>query len=91
MSEIKNKIMIKSFTVDINSNNMRLDRLLRNKLGKIPQSLIEKDLRNGKIKVNKKKIKSSYKLIKNDKIYLYNFSYKNLSIDKKKIYTKKKK
>ena len=34
--------MIKSFIVDSTCNNMRLDRWLRNKLGKIPQSLIEK-------------------------------------------------
>ena len=43
-------------------NEMRLDRFLRNKLGKIPQSLIEKSLRSGKVKINKKKIKSSFKV-----------------------------
>ena len=48
--------MIKSFTVDSTCNNMRLDRWLRNKLGNIPQGLIEKNLRLGKIKINKKKI-----------------------------------
>ena len=47
--------MIKSFIVDMTYNNMRLDRFLRNKLGKIPQSLIEKNLRSGKIKLNRKK------------------------------------
>jgi len=35
---------------------MRIDRWLRNKLGKVPQSLIEKNLRMGKIKINKKKM-----------------------------------
>ena len=60
--------MIKSFIVDSTCNDMRLDRWLRNKLGKIPQSLIEKNLRAGKIKLNKKKVKSSYKVCKNDKI-----------------------
>ena len=30
---------------------MRIDRWIRNNLGKIPQGLIEKNLRNGKIKV----------------------------------------
>ena len=54
--------MIKSFIVDSTCNNMRFDRWLRNKLGKIPQSLIEKNLRLGKIKINKKKVKSSIKL-----------------------------
>ena len=38
-------------------NNMRIDRWIRNNLGKVPQSLIEKNLRNGKIKLNSKKLK----------------------------------
>ena len=47
--------MIKSLIVESKNNNMRIDRLLRVKIGKIPQGLIEKSLRNGKIKLNKKK------------------------------------
>ena len=62
---------------------MRLDRLLRNKLGKIPQGLIEKNLRSGKIKLNKKKVKSSYKVRINDKIDLFNFNFKETVIQKK--------
>ena len=54
--------MIKNYTVDSTCNDMRLDRWLRLKLGKIPQSLIEKTLRSGKIKINKKKVKSSFKI-----------------------------
>ena len=54
--------MIKSFIVDETYNNMRIDRWLRNKLGKIPQSLIEKNLRSGKIKINKKKVLSKLEL-----------------------------
>ncbi len=46
--------MIKSFIVDSTCNNMRIDRWLRNKLGKIPQGLIEKNLRLGKIRLIKK-------------------------------------
>ena len=34
---------------------MRIDRWIRIKFGKIPQGLIEKYLRSGKIKLNKKK------------------------------------
>ena len=49
--------MIKSYIVDSTSNDMRLDRWIRSKLGNIPQSLIEKSLRSGKIKLNKKKSK----------------------------------
>ena len=62
---------------------MRIDRFLRNKLGKIPQSLIEKSLRAGKIKINSKKIKSSYKIKLNDKIELFNLDFKETFIQKK--------
>ena len=54
---------------------MRIDRWLRHSLGKIPQGLIEKSLRSGKIKLNKKKIKSSYKIKTNDKIEIFNFDF----------------
>ena len=53
--------MIKTLVVDSTFNNMRLDRFLRNKLGKLPQGLIEKNLRTGKIKLNKKKRKVQLK------------------------------
>ena len=75
--------MIKTFIVDKTDVNMRIDRLLRSKLGKIPQSLIEKSLRNGKIRLNKKKVKSSYKVNSNDKIELFNFYFKEEIIQKK--------
>ena len=75
--------MIKSFVVDATFNNMRLDRFLRNKLGKIPQGLIEKKLRTGKIKLNKKKVKSSTKVTLNDKIELFNLDFKEKSNIKK--------
>ena len=75
--------MIKTFIVDKTDVNMRIDRLLRSKLGKIPQSLIEKSLRNGKIRLNKKKVKSSYKVNSNDKIELFNFNFKEQIIQKK--------
>ena len=69
--------MIRSYIIDSTFNDMRLDRWLRNKLGKIPQSLIEKNLRNGKIKLNKKKVKSSHKVKTNDKIEIFNFNFKS--------------
>ena len=46
--------MIENYVVDSTYNNMRLDRWLRNKIGNIPQSLIEKYLRSVKIKLTKK-------------------------------------
>ena len=47
--------MKKSYNVEAAFNGMRLDRWIRNKIGNLPQGLIEKSLRNGKIKLNKKK------------------------------------
>ena len=76
--------MNKSLIVDSTCNKMRLDRYLRNKLGNIPQSLIEKNLRSGKIKLNKKKTKSSIKVNTNDRIDLYNFNFQEKIIQKKK-------
>ena len=67
--------MNKSFIVDTTCNNMRIDRWLRNKIGRIPQSLIEKSLRSGKIKINKKKIKSSFKVKTNDLVNIFNFNF----------------
>ena len=75
--------MIKSFIVDSTFNNMRFDRLLRNKIGKIPQGLIEKNLRAGKIKLNNKKVKSSIKVKTNDKIDFFNFNFKEIITQKK--------
>tara|TARA_Y100000389_G_scaffold37430_1_gene31778 strand:+ start:148 stop:1020 length:873 start_codon:yes stop_codon:yes gene_type:complete len=55
---------------------MRIDRWFRHTIEKIPQGLIEKNLREGKIKLNKKKIKSSYRIKTNDKIDLFNLIFK---------------
>ena len=41
----------KIINVDNTFQGMRIDRFLRNHFGQIPQSLIEKNLRNGRIKV----------------------------------------
>ena len=76
--------MNKIFIVDSTCNNMRVDRWLRNKIGKIPQGLIEKTLRLGKIKINKKKVKSSFKIKTNDKVEIFNFDFKE-RINQKKI------
>ena len=67
--------MKKIFIVDKIYNNMRIDRFIRNYLGKIPQGLIEKNLRSGKIKLNKKKVKSSHKIQTNDNINIFNLNF----------------
>ena len=79
--------MKKTISVDAAHQNMRIDRLIRNYFGKIPQSLIEKNLRNGKIKLNKKKVKSKTKVKFGDQIFLFNFNFNQSRIQKKTKYT----
>ena len=67
--------MKKIFSVKYDFVNARLDRWFRRNVCEVPQSLIEKNIRNGKIKVNNKKKKSSYKLQENDQIFVYNFNF----------------
>ena len=67
---MKNSYLIKGDYI-----SMRLDRWIKKNISDIPQSLIEKNIRRGNIKINNKKEKSSYKLKKNDKVLLYNFNY----------------
>ncbi|MDC0250282.1 RNA pseudouridine synthase [Candidatus Pelagibacter sp.] len=75
--------MKKSYTVDSTCNDMRIDRWTRLKIGKIPQGLIEKYLRSGKIKINKKKIKSSTKIKTNDIVSFFNLDFKEAIVQKK--------
>ncbi len=81
--------MKKTINVERTFEDMRIDRLLRNCLGKIPQGLIEKSLRNGKIKLNNKKVKSSIKVKYGDKIDFFNFNFQEKIIQKKNKYQPK--
>ena len=74
--------MPKSYTVDDDYNDSRLDKWFKNKIINLPHSLLEKILRQNKVKVNKKKTKSSYRLQKGDLIEIYDIS-KLKPIDKK--------
>ena len=78
--------MKKSINVDKSFNDMRIDRFIRNHLGKIPQGLIEKNLRNGKLKLNQKKIKSSQKVKTGDKLNIYNLNFEEKIEQYKKKY-----
>ena len=75
--------MKKTINVDTTYAGMRIDRFLRKHFESIPQSLIEKSLRGGKIKLNKKKIKSSTKLKLNDLIELHNLEIKKVIMNNK--------
>ena len=70
------------FVVDSIFSNTRIDKWFKSKIGKVPQSFIEKSLRSGKILVNNIKVKSSYKLQKEDKIFI-NINYQDKPTKKK--------
>ena len=67
--------MKKSINVEKTYNDMRVDRFIRNQIGNIPQGLIEKNLRSGKIKLNHKKVKSSQKVKTGDKVNIFNLNF----------------
>ena len=71
--------MKKSYIVDSSYEGTRIDKWIRNFLGKVPQGLIEKSLRIGKIKLNNKKIKSSTKLNFKDVINVYDIKFEENS------------
>ncbi len=73
------------FIVDSIFANTRIDKWFKSKIGQVPQSFIEKSLRSGKILVNNIKVKSSYKLQKEDKIFV-NINYQEKPIKKKFAY-----
>ena len=66
--------MPKSYTVDDDYHDSRLDKWFKNKIINLPHSLLEKILRQNKVKVNKKKTKSSYRLQAGDLIEIYDIS-----------------
>ena len=66
--------MGKIFLVKKDFINSRIDRWIKRNICQVPQGLIEKILRNKNVTVNKLKVKGSYKLKIDDKIYLHNFN-----------------
>ena len=67
--------MIKIFKVEEQFSDMRIDRFIKKTIRNIPQGLIEKNLRTGKIKLNGKKIKSSQRIKKNDILNFFNINF----------------
>ncbi len=76
--------MNKSYTVEKDYNNSRFDKWFKTNVVDVPQSLIQKIIRLNKVKINKKKIKTSYRLQTGDIIEIFNIS-KFTPNDKKKI------
>ena len=75
--------MLKSYNVIDDYHESRLDRWFKQNVVNLPHSLIEKIIRQNKIKVNKKKTKSSYRVQSGDLIEVYDIS-KLKPIDKEK-------
>ena len=88
---------MKKFHINSSDNqNLRVDKWLKRNFSTLKQSFIEKNIRKGNIKINKKKISSNYRLKLNDIIEIFNYStdsYKNIdkSLYKKEIPSKYKK
>ena len=88
---------MKKFHVNtVDQQNLRVDKWLKRNFSTLKQSFIEKNIRKGNIKINKKKISSNYRLKLDDIIEIYNYStdsYKNIDkfLNKKEIPSKYKK
>ncbi len=83
--------MAKSYTVMDDYHDARLDRWFKQNVINLPHSLIEKIIRQNKIKVNKKKIKSSYRVKSGDLIEVYDIlKFKPIDKEKKIKYKPKK-
>ena len=76
--------MKSKFLVKKDYHNTRLDRWFKHNISDIPQSLIEKLIRKNKIKVNRKKTKTKYRVQYNDQIEIFNFD-KIKHIDKSEV------
>ena len=65
--------MHKTFIVDEDYQNSRFDKWFKNKVLDIPHSLIEKIIRQNKVKINKKKTKTSYRVQSGDVVDVYEY------------------
>ena len=54
--------MPKTYTVEQDYQNSRFDKWFKAKIIDLPQSLVEKIIRLNKVKVNRKRVKSSYRV-----------------------------
>ena len=75
--------MPKTYTVDKDYHNSRFDRWFKNNVKNLPQSLIQKIIRLNKVKINKRKIKSSYRVQKGDSVLVYNIEIYKDKTEKK--------
>ena len=66
--------MPKVYIVEKDYQNSRFDKWFKIKIKSLPQSLLEKIIRLNKVKVNKKRVKSSYRVQSGDIVEVYDIS-----------------
>ena len=66
--------MPQTYTVEKDYHNSRFDRWFKAKILDLPQSLIEKIIRLNKVKINRKKTKSSYRIQTGDIVEIFDIS-----------------
>ena len=76
--------MPQTYTVEKDYHNSRFDRWFKAKIIALPQSLLEKVIRLNKVKVNRKKTKSSYRVQLGDIVEVFDISKFKIS-DRPKI------
>tara|TARA_B110000211_G_scaffold77093_1_gene90402 strand:- start:993 stop:1901 length:909 start_codon:yes stop_codon:yes gene_type:complete len=76
--------MPQTYTVEKDYHNSRFDRWFKATVKNLPQSLIEKIIRLNKVKINRRKIKSSYRIQVGDIVEVYDISKFKIS-DRPKI------
>ena len=77
--------MPQKVTVKQDYHNSRFDRWFKANIINLPQSLIEKIIRLNKIKVNRRKVKSSYRVQSGDLVEIYDISKFKVSDRPKKL------
>ena len=76
--------MLKKFIVNKDYHNSRFDRWFKHNINQVPQSFIEKLARKKKVKVNNKKIKTSYRVQFNDLVEVHGVENLKTRIQSKK-------
>ena len=72
--------MPKLFTVKNDYHDSRFDKWFKKNVIDIPHSLIEKIIRQNKVKVNNKRTKSSYRVQEGDIVQVFEISKKYLDL-----------
>ena len=73
------------FQIDLSESEQRLDKWIKRKFLRVPQNLLEKLCRKGKITLNEKKVKLSYKIKEGDIVEIPNIKFEKKKEIKKNL------